>query len=272
MGLQKKIGAEFLSYRHYKLPFSFKFLRDTRLDELPQLYNILKGEMVFIGPRPLRPEIYDRFCKNIVNYDLRFTVKPGLIGYSQLFTPDGSPKRIRALIDNRSIYWNKTYVSQISLFFLSVFCVLKKSCAMGYLYFRNRKIKIGALKSHNEHRMLDRIKQRNASASIYHNPIGYKIELGNGILVDMNEEYLKIKTNTKLEEKKYLLRLRKNMKRGNKERYKSSLCKGYIFRRFELKGESQKYGYVIKYDPLSELSQYMLDQYFLEKSMMTVFR
>jgi hypothetical protein len=272
MGLQKRIGADFLSYKHCKLPFFSKFLRDTRLDELPQLYNILKGEMVFIGPRPIRPEIYDKFCKNIVNYDLRFTVKPGLIGFSQLFTPDGSPKRIRALIDNRSIYWNKSPVSHISLFFLSVFCVLKKSCAMGFLYFGNHQFKIGALKSHNEHRVLDRIKQRNARASIYHNPIGDKVEVGNGILVDMNEEYLKMKTNTKLDKEKYLLRLRKNMKRGNNVRYKSALCRGYIFKRFELNGGSEKYAYVIKYDPLSDLSQYMLDQYFLERSMITLFR
>lgn len=143
---------------------------------------------------------------------------------------------------------------------------------MLFLYFGKRLFKIGALKSHNEHRVLDRIKQRNARASIYHNPIGEKLDVGNGILVDMNEEYLKMKTNTKLDKEKYLLRLRKNVKRGDKARYKSALCKGYIFRRFELKGESQKYGYVIKYDPLNELSRYMLDQYFLEKSMVTVFR
>jgi len=272
MGLQKKIGAELLSYRHCKLPFFFKLLRDTRLDELPQLYNILKGEMVLIGPRPLRPEIYDKFCKNIVNYDLRFTVKPGLIGYSQLFTPDGSPKRMRSLIDNRSIYWNKTSVSHISLFFLCIFFVVKKLCAMVFLYFGKRQFKIGALQPNKEHRVLDRIKQRNARASIYHNPIGDKVDVGNGTLVDMNEEYLKMKTNTKLDKEKYLLRLRKNVKRGDKVRYKSALCRGYIFRRFELKGESQKYGYVIKYDPLSELSRYTLDQYFLEKSIVPVFR
>ena len=96
VGAQKKIGSKLLSFRHCKLPFFSKFLRDTRLDELPQLFNIMKGEMDFLGPRPLRPEIYDHMCKGITNYDLRFNVRPGLVGYSQLFTPHSSPKRIRA--------------------------------------------------------------------------------------------------------------------------------------------------------------------------------
>ncbi|WP_462321998.1 sugar transferase [Halochromatium sp.] len=75
------------------------FLRDTRLDELPQLFNVLRGEMNLVGPRPEREEVYEAACKSIPGYDLRFAVRPGVIGYSQLFTPHRTYKRLRSLID-----------------------------------------------------------------------------------------------------------------------------------------------------------------------------
>lgn len=272
MGAREKIGAEYMSYTHCKLAFFFKFLRDTHLDELPQLFNILKGEMVFVGPRPLRPEIYDKFCKKIINFDLRFTVKPGLTGYSQLFTPNGHLKRICALIDNRSIYSKRTFVSRIFLVFLSMFTVLEKTCAMGFYYFWNRIFKIKLFKSYNGERALERVKQRNARLSIYYPLMEDKLEVATGILVDMNEEYLKMKTNTELDGETYLLRLQKNIRRGKKLKYKSALCKGYVSKKFQLNGGLQTYGCVLKYEPLSKLNQYMLDQYFLEKSMVKLFR
>lgn len=60
------------------------FLRKTRLDELPQLYNILRGDMSFVGPRPERPYFYDQFEKYIVGFSNRLAVTPGLTGYAQV--------------------------------------------------------------------------------------------------------------------------------------------------------------------------------------------
>jgi len=60
------------------------FLRRTSLDELPQLFNILKGEMSFVGPRPERPVFVDRFRENIPRYMLRHKVKCGLTGWAQV--------------------------------------------------------------------------------------------------------------------------------------------------------------------------------------------
>lgn len=60
------------------------FLRRTRLDELPQLVNILLGQMSFVGPRPERPEFYDIFDTYIIGFRQRMMVTPGLTGYAQI--------------------------------------------------------------------------------------------------------------------------------------------------------------------------------------------
>ena len=61
-----------------------RFIRATRLDELPQILNILKGDMSVVGPRPERPEYYERFEKYIHGFSQRLKVKPGLTGLAQV--------------------------------------------------------------------------------------------------------------------------------------------------------------------------------------------
>ena len=61
-----------------------RFLRRSRIDELPQLFNILKGEMSFVGPRPERPFFVDQYVQAIPGYRERFNVKPGVTGLAQV--------------------------------------------------------------------------------------------------------------------------------------------------------------------------------------------
>jgi sugar transferase (PEP-CTERM system associated) len=66
------------------------FIRKTRMDELPQIFNILKGDMSFVGPRPERPEFDSVLREKIAYYDQRNQIKPGLTGWAQLCYPYGA--------------------------------------------------------------------------------------------------------------------------------------------------------------------------------------
>lgn len=89
------------------------FLRKTRIDEIPQIINILVGDMSFVGPRPERPELIEQLEKDIPFYRERMLVKPGLTGWDQISGEYHSPSRADTLkklqcdlfyIKNRSIY------------------------------------------------------------------------------------------------------------------------------------------------------------------------
>jgi len=67
-----------------------RFIRATRLDELPQLFNVLAGDMSFVGPRPERPQFVDQLNGEIRYYNVRHSVKPGLTGWAQLRYPYGA--------------------------------------------------------------------------------------------------------------------------------------------------------------------------------------
>ncbi len=62
-----------------------RFLRKAHIDEIPQFINILKGEMSLVGPRPERPVFVQQFKKEIINYEKRLAVKPGLTGLAQVW-------------------------------------------------------------------------------------------------------------------------------------------------------------------------------------------
>ncbi|MFH1990543.1 MAG: sugar transferase [Patescibacteria group bacterium] len=68
-----------------------KFLRKTHIDELPQVWNILLGQMSFIGPRPEKPELAKKLSEEITFYEMRHLIKPGIAGWAQLHNPNAGP-------------------------------------------------------------------------------------------------------------------------------------------------------------------------------------
>lgn len=65
-------------------------MRKVRIDELPQLWNVLKGEMSFVGPRPERPIFVKELERKIPYYSLRHSIKPGVTGWAQICYPYGA--------------------------------------------------------------------------------------------------------------------------------------------------------------------------------------
>lgn len=89
-------------------PFG-KFIRKVRIDELPQLFNIIKGDMSFIGPRPERPEIIEQYMEDMPEFAFRTKVKAGLAGYAQVYgkyntTPYDKLKLDLTYIENYSVW------------------------------------------------------------------------------------------------------------------------------------------------------------------------
>ena len=76
-----------------------KIIRMLRLDELPQLFNILKGDMSFVGPRPERPEIAKQYEKDMPEFALRLQVKAGLTGYAQVYGKYNTPPYDKVQMD-----------------------------------------------------------------------------------------------------------------------------------------------------------------------------
>ncbi|MGD2119088.1 MAG: TIGR03013 family PEP-CTERM/XrtA system glycosyltransferase [Chromatiales bacterium] len=89
-----------------------KFIRKTRIDELPQLINILRGEMSLIGPRPERPEFVNRLSASIPYYNERHRYKPGLAGWAQLRYPYGASDEDA----KQKLQYDLYYIKNASLF------------------------------------------------------------------------------------------------------------------------------------------------------------
>ncbi len=89
------------------------FIRRTHIDELPQIINVLRGDMSFVGPRPERPEFVGQLAGHVPYYSLRHSVKPGIAGWAQLCFPYGASERDAI----EKLQYDLYYVKNHNLFF-----------------------------------------------------------------------------------------------------------------------------------------------------------
>jgi len=120
MGAEEETGPTWASEDDPRITRVGKMLRKTHLDELPQLWNILKGEMSFVGNRPYRKYFIDKLAKIIPYFDLRFSVKPGLTGWAQVH--HDSPRSQEAQFEKFN--FELFYIKKMSIF-LDLFIIFK---------------------------------------------------------------------------------------------------------------------------------------------------
>ncbi len=109
---EKTTGAVWAQKQDSRITRVGKFLRKARLDEVPQLYNVLKGDMSFIGPRPERPEFVEKLKKIIPYYSERHFVKPGITGWAQIKYPYGASTEDAV----EKLRYDLYYIKHLSLF------------------------------------------------------------------------------------------------------------------------------------------------------------
>jgi len=124
----EKNGPEWIAGNDFRITKFGKFLRETHLDELPQFYNILKGEISFVGPRPERPEFVALLKKEISYYEIRHFIKPGLTGWAQIkyhygASVDEAKEKLRY-----ELYYlkNQSFIFDLAILLKTIQSVLKK--------------------------------------------------------------------------------------------------------------------------------------------------
>jgi lipopolysaccharide/colanic/teichoic acid biosynthesis glycosyltransferase len=78
------LGAELVRRTDVELTRMGRWLKATQLDEIPQLWNVLRGDMSFVGPRPIRPRFFTELAHDLPAYWQRLVVRPGLTGFAQV--------------------------------------------------------------------------------------------------------------------------------------------------------------------------------------------
>lgn len=278
-GAEQLLGEELVSTSKKKIVTPLgAFLRDTRIDELPQLINVLKGDMALIGPRPERQAVYEKSCSHIPWYDKRFKVKPGLFGYSQIFTPHSASRKSRALIDNfylkrKHNLWSDFLLLTYAMMILGLKLV-ELIPSMSRAYFR--RVVLG--KKTKEKRSSARIKHNRTRINIwYQNPSEDRpqtmIRKGppalSGHVININDEDIYIELSKKLEKQSINIELitKYSPFPWSKARHKAMHTNAHL--KLLRKSENTnggKFYYVIRMDSISQLNQLKLHKYFLSKS------
>jgi lipopolysaccharide/colanic/teichoic acid biosynthesis glycosyltransferase len=112
---EKETGAVWASENDPRITGLGRFLRKSRIDEIPQLFNVFKGEMSFVGPRPERKEFVDQLSEKIPYYGKRHFVKPGITGWAQVKYSYGASEEDAFEKLRYDLYYIKNYTITLDL-------------------------------------------------------------------------------------------------------------------------------------------------------------
>ena len=128
----EKNGAQFAVKGDPRVTCIGRFMRKTRLDELPQLWNVLRGEMSLVGPRPERPEFIEKLSAEAPNYINRLGLKPGLTGLAQVINGyDNNIESFKRKVNLDLLYLqNCCYLNDLKIMFRTIRVVLTGSGAL----------------------------------------------------------------------------------------------------------------------------------------------
>ena len=126
----EKAGARLAMKGDHRVTPVGKLLRNIHFDELPQLFNILKGEMSMVGPRPERPEIAEEYCREIPEFDYRLKVKAGLTGFAQVYGKYNTTPYDKLKLDLTYIE-NYSFAKDLKLLFLTFKILFQKENTEG---------------------------------------------------------------------------------------------------------------------------------------------
>ncbi len=127
---EKNVGAVLATERDPRITKVGRFIRATRLDEIPQILNILKGDMSIVGPRPERQVFVDEFCEKTPEFVYRLKVKSGLTGYAQIYGKYNTTPYDKLRLDLMYIE-NYSLLLDIKLILMTVRIILKRESTEG---------------------------------------------------------------------------------------------------------------------------------------------
>lgn len=263
-GIQGRLGTQLFSEQEEILPVLARFMRDTRLDELPQLFNVVRGEMRFFGPRPERREVYERYGRGHPDYELRFQTAPGLFGVSQLLTPHSSPKRLRARLDRRYLASGKRVGARFTVY--AALALFRQLAVAGTRYLWQNAVLLKFIRSKQEKRRQLRVVHDQATIQLIDPARTPHLIIGR--IVDMNREYIRARFDGPLPWSfvtTHNSRVSIRRGRGARSRTKTARCHAHVERQLS-NAHGQPIEYLIAYSADTALNRYIVDQYFLDQA------